>query len=97
MAIVETVDAIIEAIRATMERTPPQLLADIRKNGIYLTGGVSQITNLAGYMQKDLEVPVHNVPDPIFSTVKGLIRIMNEPDLRKTLIFSLKDFAGNLI
>jgi len=96
-AIVETVDAIIEAIKATMERTPPQLLADIRKNGIYLTGGVSQITNLSAYMKTELEVMVHQVPDPVFTTVKGLIRIMNEPEWRKELIFSLKDFVGNLI
>jgi len=42
-------------------------------------------------------VMVHQVPDPVFTTVKGLIRIMNEPEWRKELIFSLKDFVGNLI
>ena len=97
VAIVETIDNITDVIKATMERTPPQLLENIRKNGIYLTGGVSMIPNLSVYMQKELEVPVYNVADPIFTTVKGLVRIMNDSELRKDLVYSLKDFAGNII
>ena len=55
------------------------------------------IPNLSVYMQKELEVPVYNVADPIFTTVKGLVRIMNDSELRKDLVYSLKDFAGNII
>ena len=97
VSIVDTIDAITEVVKTTMERTPPQLLENIRKNGIYLTGGVSLLPNLSIYMQKELEVPVYNVSDPIFTTVRGLVRIMNDSDLRKNAAFSLKDFAGNLI
>lgn len=97
VAIVDTIDAITDAVKTTMERTPPQLLENIRKNGIYLTGGVSLIPNLAVYMQKELEVPVYNVANPIFTTVRGLVQIMNDSEYRKTLTFSLKDFAGSLI
>ena len=97
VSIVDTIDAITEVVKTTMERTPPQLLENIRKNGIYLTGGVSLLPNLSIYMQKELEVPVYNVSDPIFTTVRGLVRIMNDSDLRKKAAFTLKDFAGNLI
>ena len=97
VSIVDTIDAITEVVKTTMERTPPQLLENIRKNGIYLTGGVSLLPNLSIYMQKELEVPVYNVSDPIFTTVRGLVRIMNDSALRKNATFSLKDFAGNLI
>ena len=97
VAIVDTIDAITDVVKTTMERTPPQLLEDIRKNGIYITGGVSMIPNLSVYMQKELEVPVYNVADPIFTTVRGLVRIMNDPVLRREQTFSLKDFAGNII
>ena len=97
VSIVDTIDAITEVVKTTMERTPPQLLENIRKNGIYLTGGVSLLPNLSIYMQKELEVPVYNVSDPIFTTVRGLVRIMNDSALRKNAAFSLKDFAGNLI
>ena len=55
VSIVDTIDAITEVVKTTMERTPPQLLENIRKNGIYLTGGVSLLPNLSIYMQKELE------------------------------------------
>lgn len=53
VSIVDTIDAITEVVKTTMERTPPQLLENIRKNGIYLTGGVSLLPNLSIYMQKE--------------------------------------------
>ncbi|MDO5422818.1 MAG: rod shape-determining protein [Eubacteriales bacterium] len=97
VAILETIEQITEAVHTMLERTPPQLLADIRKAGIYLTGGVSQIPGLAWSMQSELEIPVYNVQDPVSCGVRGLVRIMNDPALRKTLCFSLKEFAGNTI
>lgn len=97
VAILETVDQIMEAVRAMLERTPPQLLADIRRAGIYLTGGASQLPGLTHYMQAELEVPVYGAKDPVSCGVKGLVRIMNDPALRKKACFSLKEFAGNTI
>lgn len=96
VAIIETLEAIVDAIRLALERTPPQLLENIRKNGIYLTGGVSLLPNLADYIRKELGLPVYNVAEPAFCTVRGLVQIMNDSELRK-LTFSLKEFAGNTI
>lgn len=96
VAIIEALEDIVEGIRTTLERTPPQLLADIRKNGIYLTGGVSQLPYLAEYFGKELDIPVYNVVEPAFSTVRGLVQIMNDKELQK-LTYSLRDFAGNTI
>ncbi len=96
VAIIETLEEIVDGIRATLERTPPQLLADIKKNGIYLTGGVSLLPHIAEYFRKELDVPVYNVADPVFSTLHGLVQIMGDKELQK-LTYSLKDFAGNII
>ena len=93
----ETIEQITEAVHTMLERTPPQLLEDIRRAGIYLTGGVSQIPGLALSMQHELEIPVYQVQDPMSCGVRGLVRIMNDPALRKTARFSLKEFAGNTI
>ena len=46
-ALIENFDTILDNIRATLERTPPELAADIYKHGLYLTGGASQIGHLA--------------------------------------------------
>ena len=97
VSVIETIDQITEAVHAMLERTPPQLLADIQKAGIYLTGGVSQLPGLASYMEKEPEVPVYTVQDPVSCGVRGLARIMNDSALRKSLCFSLKEFAGNTI
>lgn len=97
VAIIESIDQITEAVHAMLERTPPQLLNDIRRAGIYLTGGVSQLPGLAPYMQAELEIPVYTVQDPISCGVRGLVKIMNDPSLKKKACFSLKEFAGNTI
>ena len=92
----DTIRTIADAVRATLERTPPQLMADIQKNGVYLSGGVSQIPGLAEYIGRCLEIITYNVPDPVNSTMRGLVQIINRPELRK-LTFSVKDFTGTTL
>lgn len=92
----DTIHTIAGAVRATLERTPPQLMADIQKNGVYLSGGVSQIPGLAEYIGRCLEIITYNVPDPVNSTMRGLVQIINRPELRK-LTFSVKDFTGTTL
>lgn len=94
--LVETVKNIGEGILLTLQRTPPQLLENIRQNGVYLTGGVSLTPNIAYFLQDMVSVPVYNIPDPIYNTMNGLVEILNDKELRK-LAFSLHDYAGNLI
>ena len=77
----DTIRTIAGAVRATLERTPPQLMADIQKNGVYLSGGVSQIPGLAEYIGRCLEIITYNVPDPVNSTMRGLVQIINRPEL----------------
>ncbi len=91
-AIIDSIAEIADAIKSVLQRTPPQLSADIHKNGIYLTGGVSQISNLAAYMKRHLETITYSVPEPVFSTIRGLVQIMNDSELRK-LTFSVKEFT----
>ena len=95
-AITDTVDAIADAVKMTLQRTPPQLLENIQQNGIYLAGGVSLTPNIASYIQEKVTFPVYNVPDPVYNTMNGLVEIMNDKELKK-LTFSLKDYVGNLI
>jgi len=96
VSIIETIDIIVDTIKTTLERTPPQLIEDIRKNGIYLAGGVSILPNLADYIQKELGIQVYNVNTPAMNTLRGLTRIMNDKELRK-LTYPLKDYIGKVI
>lgn len=96
VCIMETIDNIVQNIKSTLNRIPPQFLADIRKNGIYLSGGVSGIPNLADYMRRELEVPIYLVREPVTSTLRGLLAIMNHKELEECT-YSLKDLTGNTI
>ncbi len=59
-------------IKSVMEETPPEVLADIMKKGIYLSGGGSLIPGLDDLLKKELQVPVHVVTDPIHTVIRGL-------------------------
>ena len=54
----ENVDAIIAAVKETLEVTLPELSADIIERGIYLTGGASQLRGLAEVIEKEVKIPV---------------------------------------
>ena len=93
VAIIDSVDMIVEAISSIFNRVPPQLMKDITREGIYLSGGVSMIQNLPEYIRKELGIPIHHIQDPKNSTVRGLEEIINNKDLRQCT-YTLKDLAG---
>ena len=93
VSIIDSVDMIVEAISSIFNRVPPQLMKDITREGIYLSGGVSMIQNLPEYIRKELGIPIHHIQDPKNSTVRGLVEIINNKDLRQCT-YTLKDLAG---
>ena len=93
VAIIDTIDYIVENIKAVYNRVPPQLMKDIMREGIYLTGGVSMIQNLPEYIRKEIGVPLYHIQDPKNSTVRGLVEVMNNKDLRQ-ITYSLSDLAS---
>ena len=70
---------IIDNIRQILERTPPELSADIYRNGIYLTGGGSLVGHLAENICAATGLNVNMDEEPIATVVKGLYTIMREP------------------
>lgn len=74
--------SIADCVRQILERTPPELGADIYRHGIYLTGGASQAHNLAEYIADSTGIKVNVGEDPINSVVDGLAKIINEEKYR---------------
>jgi rod shape-determining protein MreB len=93
VAIIDSVDYIIENIKSIYNRIPPQLMKDITREGLYLTGGVSMILNLPEYIRRELGIPLHHIEDPKNSTIRGLVEILNNKDLRQ-FTYSLNDLTG---
>ena len=70
-AIKEPVTSIIEAIKLTLEKTPPELAADIMESGIMLTGGGALLTGLDQLISLETGMPVNIAEDPLDCVAKG--------------------------
>lgn len=84
-AIDEVVTAIINAMRIALERTPPELSADIIDRGIILTGGGSLLKNLDKRIREETQLPVFITDDPLTSVVMGAGRLLDDLDLLKKI------------
>ena len=67
----KTVAKIENAVLSALEATPPELYADIVKNGIYLTGGGALLRGLDKRLQDKINIPFHIAEDPLHSVAKG--------------------------
>ncbi|MBP1924943.1 rod shape-determining protein MreB [Sedimentibacter acidaminivorans] len=74
-AIIETVNSIVGAIKRVLERTPPELAADLYENGIYLTGGGALLKGLDIYIEKETGLKVHVADNPLECVALGAGKI----------------------
>jgi rod shape-determining protein MreB and related proteins len=84
-ALREPVMVIVETIRTCLERTPPELAADLVDSGIVITGGGSQLRGLDRLLVQEMQLPVKIAPDPTSCVVHGLGRLLDEIDLLRRI------------
>jgi rod shape-determining protein MreB len=82
-ALSETVNTIVEAVRIALERTPPELAADIVDKGIVLAGGGAMLRNLDLLLREETGLPVVIADDPLSCVVLGSGKVLDELDLLK--------------
>ncbi len=82
-------NSIITCVKQILERTPPELGADIYRHGIYLTGGASRISLFADMLSEQTGLNVNIEDEPIASVVKGLSTIIKN-DKYSSLAFSIE-------
>lgn len=85
----EHFNSIIDNTKVILERTPPELAADIYKHGIYLTGGASQVNHLAEKLAKGTGLKVNISENPVESVVLGLSQIIKN-DNYKTIAYAIE-------
>ena len=78
----EHFDTIIDNVRVILERTPPELAADIYRNGVYLTGGASQVSHLAERLGAGTGLKINRAEEPMTSTVYGLSKIIKDENYK---------------
>jgi rod shape-determining protein MreB len=80
-ALAEPVATIVEAVRMALERTPPELSADIMDKGIVLSGGGALLRNLDQRLRDETGLPVVLAEDPLASVVLGTGKLLSDMDL----------------
>ena len=79
-AISQSIDTLIESIREVLETTPPEILSDIMRSGIILTGGGALLKGLNVLLSQWLKVPVIIADDPLTAVARGTGVILENID-----------------
>ena len=77
------VRAIVDAVKIALERTPPELAADLVDKGLILTGGCSQLHNIDKRLREEIGIPVSLAEDPMTAVVMGTGKLLENLDLLK--------------
>ena len=84
-ALSEPVSVIIDTIKQSLEKTPPELAGDIIDRGIVLAGGGSMIAGLDARLREETGLPIITVDDPLTAVVHGVGKVLEDIDLLKRL------------
>jgi rod shape-determining protein MreB len=85
-AMAKSISYFIDNIKATLETTPPELVADIYERGIVLAGGGAALRGLDRAIAKATEIPVRVADDPSTCTIRGLNVLLEDDNLLKELV-----------
>jgi len=86
-ALQETFSTIVEAVKIALERTPPELAADIVDKGVVVTGGGSLTKGLDILLRESTGLPITLAEDPLSAVALGAGRLLSDPKLLKKVTF----------
>ena len=87
-AMKEVIMQIVDGIKMTLEKTPPELAADIMVNGITLTGGGALIKNIDRLIALETGIPVNIAQDPLDCVVRGAGKVLEDLDSLKSVLIN---------
>ncbi len=87
-ALEEPVAAIVDAVKVTLDQTPPELAADIMEQGIVLAGGGALLMGLDRRLHHETGMPILIADDPLYAVVNGSGQSLEEFDALKEVLFS---------
>ena len=86
-ALSDVVVGIVEATRSVLERTPPELSADLAERGVVLVGGGAHIRGLDVVLREETGIPVLIAEDPLLAVVNGAGMVLDDLERYRGLLF----------
>lgn len=90
--LIEHFHTIIDSIKVILERTPPELAADIYRHGLFLTGGASQVNHLAELIHRGTGLKINVSENPVTSVALGLSKIIKD-DNYKSVAYAIEGMS----
>ena len=89
-AIQESIRKIVDIVKVTLEKTPPELASDIMEKGIVLAGGGALIKNLDKLISIETSMPVYIAEDPLDCVVRGTGKTLEDLERLKTVLINAR-------
>jgi rod shape-determining protein MreB len=93
-ALSQSVETLVETAKQVLEVTPPEIVADVMKRGVWLTGGGALLRGLDRMLADALELPVYVAPDPLSAVARGAGAILENLDAYRDILISHGDEDG---
>ena len=88
----EPITSIVESIKLTLEKTPPELASEVMDKGIMLTGGGALLDGMDRLVQQETGMPVRIADNPLDCVVLGAAKALDEIETLKRVAVSTKNF-----
>lgn len=89
-ALKESINEIVECVKSTLEKTPPELASDIIEKGIVLAGGGALIKNIDKLLSQKTGMPVYIAEDPLDCVVKGTGKTLEDLERLKSVLINAR-------
>ncbi len=96
-AIAGSVVSIIEAVKEVLETAPPEVVADVMKIGLYMTGGGALLRGLPELFAQELKIPIHVVDDPLTTVARGTGLVLDDLEKFQAVLLDDDDHAAPFI
>lgn len=90
-AIFNSLAIFVDAVKEVLESTPPEVVSDIMRRGLILTGGSANMRGLRELLEKELEIPIHLAEDPLTSVVRGTGIVLDDLDHYRDILIDNED------
>jgi rod shape-determining protein MreB len=92
-AIGASVTSIVDAIKEVLETAPPEVVSDVMRLGVFVTGGGALLRGLPELLEQELKVPIHLVEDPLTTVVRGTGVVLEDIEKFRSVLLDDNDGA----